>query len=102
MLSLPVSFRNELGTNRSGSAPDKNGSAILEMELGGLEEIERWVLSWGTHVRVLAPTELTRRIAEQARMIAGMYDRFLALRQPSIMWRHGFLENGRASRRVPL
>ena len=52
----------------------KDGSATLEMELGGLEEIERWVLSWGTHVRVLAPTELTRKIAEQARMIAGMYD----------------------------
>ncbi len=46
----------------------------MELELGGLEEIERWVLSWGTHVRVLGPRELAKRIAEQARTIAQMYD----------------------------
>jgi predicted DNA-binding transcriptional regulator YafY len=32
------------------------------MELGSLEEIERWVLSWGDHATVLEPTELKRRI----------------------------------------
>ena len=28
------------------------------MELGGLEEIEHWVLSWGSHVRALRPQKL--------------------------------------------
>src|SRR3954470_22573002 len=35
--------------------PAKDGGATLELELGGLEEIERWVLSWGSHVQVLGP-----------------------------------------------
>jgi proteasome accessory factor B len=51
----------------------KDGSATLELELGALEEIERWVLSWGSHVRVLAPAELRERIKEQGAAIARMY-----------------------------
>lgn len=51
----------------------KDGGAVMELELGGLEEIERWVLSWGTHVRVLQPRALADAIAEQARKIAEMY-----------------------------
>jgi proteasome accessory factor B len=53
----------------------KDGSAVLELELGGLEEIERWVLSWGSHVRALAPPQLRERIQEQAKTIARMYQR---------------------------
>jgi proteasome accessory factor B len=52
----------------------KDGSATLELELGALEEIERWVLSWGSHVSVLGPAELRDRIKEQAVAIARMYD----------------------------
>src|SRR3954469_1045440 len=33
----------------------RDGSADLELELGSLEEIERWILSWGSHVCVLGP-----------------------------------------------
>ena len=51
----------------------KDGSAILELELGGLEEIERWVLSWGSHVRVLEPSELRRRIRAEAESVARLY-----------------------------
>ena len=50
-----------------------DGSIILELELGGLEEIERWILSWGKHARVLAPKELTARVCEHAREIVKMY-----------------------------
>ena len=32
-------------SQRIHSKPD--GSIVLELELGGLEEIERWILSWG-------------------------------------------------------
>ncbi|MDQ2918294.1 MAG: WYL domain-containing protein, partial [Verrucomicrobiota bacterium] len=51
----------------------KNGSATLELELGGLEEIERWILSWGEHVRVLEPKALLARVREQARAVARLY-----------------------------
>ena len=47
--------------------------SVIELELGGLEEIERWILSWGSHVRVLAPKELSARIRDEARAIATMY-----------------------------
>jgi predicted DNA-binding transcriptional regulator YafY len=51
----------------------KDGSIILELELGGLEEIERWILSWGRHARVLAPKELAARICDEANAIAQLY-----------------------------
>jgi proteasome accessory factor B len=52
-----------------------DGSIILELQLGGLEEIERWILSWGKHARVLAPKDLATRIREEAREILKWYDR---------------------------
>jgi predicted DNA-binding transcriptional regulator YafY len=51
----------------------KDGSAILEMELGGLEEIERWVLSWGSHVRVQEPKALIERLRAEARRLREIY-----------------------------
>jgi proteasome accessory factor B len=50
-----------------------SGSIVLELELGGLEEIERWILSWGKHARVLAPKELVSRVREEANAIANLY-----------------------------
>jgi proteasome accessory factor B len=52
----------------------KDGTATLEMELGGLEEIERWILSWSSHVRVLAPPKLADNIKTQATAVAALYD----------------------------
>lgn len=53
--------------------PRRGGGIVLELELGGLEEIERWILSWGTHARVLAPATLVRRIKNEARALAKSY-----------------------------
>jgi proteasome accessory factor B len=50
-----------------------DGSIVLQLELGGLEEIERWVLSWGSHVRVLEPAALVKAVRDEARAVAGMY-----------------------------
>jgi predicted DNA-binding transcriptional regulator YafY len=50
-----------------------NGSIILELDLGGLQEIERWILSWGKHARVLAPKELAMRVRNEARAILSLY-----------------------------
>jgi predicted DNA-binding transcriptional regulator YafY len=46
--------------------PLAGGELELSMELGSLEEIERWVLSWGEHATVLEPAELKRRIRRAA------------------------------------
>jgi proteasome accessory factor B len=40
----------------------KSGTLELALTLGGFEEIERWILSWGEHARVLSPPELVRRL----------------------------------------
>jgi predicted DNA-binding transcriptional regulator YafY len=50
-----------------------DASIILELDLGGLEEIQRWILSWGKHARVLAPKELATRVREEATAIAKLY-----------------------------
>jgi proteasome accessory factor B len=50
-----------------------DGSIVLELELGGLEEIERWILSWSKHALVLAPKELAARIRDEATAIANLY-----------------------------
>ena len=42
------------------------GESELTMTLGSLEEIERWVLSWGGHARVQEPVELKRMIRRAA------------------------------------
>lgn len=44
---------------------------ILTLRLSGLDEIHRWVLSWGEHAEVLGPVELRRRVQESARRILG-------------------------------
>jgi predicted DNA-binding transcriptional regulator YafY len=51
------------------TAPLAGGGIELSMELTSLEEIERWVLSWGAHVQVLAPEELSQRIRQAAQAI---------------------------------
>ncbi|MBL9181093.1 MAG: WYL domain-containing protein [Verrucomicrobiaceae bacterium] len=43
-----------------------DGSVIeFQADLSGLEEITRWVLSWGSKARVLGPTELVERVARE-------------------------------------
>ena len=53
--------------------PARDGSMTMQLELGGLEEIQRWILSWGSHVRVLEPKELAERVRDQARAVALLY-----------------------------
>lgn len=43
-----------------------DGSLELSIELADLFEIERWILSWGSHARVLAPALLKKRIRAHA------------------------------------
>lgn len=48
-----------------------DGSVIeFQADLAGLEEITRWVLSWGSKARVLGPPELVKRVSEELEGIA--------------------------------
>jgi predicted DNA-binding transcriptional regulator YafY len=40
----------------------KGGKLELSLVLGGFEEIERWLLSWGDRARVISPPELINRL----------------------------------------
>jgi predicted DNA-binding transcriptional regulator YafY len=51
----------------------RDGSIELSLTLGNLEEVERWILSWGTHAQVLGPAELRDRIAKTASALNATY-----------------------------
>lgn len=51
-----------------------DGRLVVSFEVEGLEDIASWVLSWGSGVAVLDPSELAERIAEEARRVAARYD----------------------------
>jgi len=49
------------------------GGSELRMRLSGLEEIERAVLSWGTHATVVKPKALAERVRKTAEEVAKKY-----------------------------
>jgi predicted DNA-binding transcriptional regulator YafY len=53
----------------------RDGGIELSLTLGNLEDIERWVLSWGTHAQVLAPPALKQHIANTASTVAASYQK---------------------------
>ena len=51
----------------------KGGSIELQMTLGALEEIERWILSWGDHAKVLAPPPLVESVKARIHQMSKGY-----------------------------
>ena len=49
------------------------GGVEMRMELGSLEEVERWILSWGKRAQVLDPPELVERIRATLRLLNAVY-----------------------------
>jgi proteasome accessory factor B len=49
------------------------GASHLKMRLSCLEEIEQWVLSWGTRATVVRPQVLANRVARTARVLVERY-----------------------------
>ncbi|MEI8351101.1 MAG: WYL domain-containing protein, partial [bacterium] len=49
----------------------KNGAVELEFEAAGLFEVQRWVLSWGSQVQVLAPKELQSMMLKEVASMAA-------------------------------
>lgn len=50
-----------------------DGSVIeFQADLAGLEEITRWVLSWGSKARVIGPPELEKRVKDELTKIIAL------------------------------
>jgi predicted DNA-binding transcriptional regulator YafY len=49
------------------------GGSRIRMRLSTLDEIDRWVLTWGTHANVIAPTALADRVAKTGLELAKRY-----------------------------
>jgi proteasome accessory factor B len=50
-----------------------DGELEMSLTLSSLAEIEPWILSWGTHAKVLGPKELIRKLRDSGKQIAKMY-----------------------------
>jgi predicted DNA-binding transcriptional regulator YafY len=49
------------------------GGLILRLRAGGLDEIKRWVMSYGGHAEVLGPPELRAVVAQEVGKLAEIY-----------------------------
>lgn len=50
-----------------------DGSIILTMKVAGMEDVKRWVLSFGAQAKVIEPEELIRQIRQESEAIRIMY-----------------------------
>ncbi|MDN5344365.1 MAG: hypothetical protein PWQ18_476 [Clostridia bacterium] len=50
-----------------------DGGLVLKMRISGLQEVKRWVLGFGGRAEVLAPLELRREMAREAKDLVGLY-----------------------------
>ena len=51
---------------------DEVGDGLeFRVQVAGLEEITRWILSWGSKAKVLAPEILRARVADEVRLMAA-------------------------------
>ena len=72
------SFAARLVRERKWHASQKikelaDGEIEFSLKLGNLTEIQRWVLSWGEHARVVAPKELCSRVANTVKALSATY-----------------------------
>jgi predicted DNA-binding transcriptional regulator YafY len=49
------------------------GGSRLRLRLSCLEEIEQWILSWGTHALVIRPAALVERLSRTAQELVTRY-----------------------------
>ena len=49
----------------------RDGGVEVQLKLTSLGEVERWILGWGGHARVIQPPELLERVRAAAREILG-------------------------------
>jgi len=57
------------------TATRKNGGIELTFHAAGLFEVYRWILAWGSHVKVLEPLELKNMVADEIKRMGKVYGR---------------------------
>ena len=50
-----------------------SGELILRLNVGGVDEVKRWVMSYGSHAEVVEPEDLRREIKEETEKMAKIY-----------------------------
>lgn len=50
-----------------------DGTLTLRFSTGALDEVQRWVMSYGAHARVLAPASLAQAVADAAAAMVARY-----------------------------
>jgi len=65
-----ISERRWHPSQEIGPIPGEEGAIELRLRLRGLEEVARWILSWGRWAEVVEPEELRRRVQEEAAAVA--------------------------------
>lgn len=53
---------------------NEDGSLILHIKTGGLDEVKRWVLQYGGGAEVLSPEDLRQECIEEIKNMSGLYD----------------------------
>jgi predicted DNA-binding transcriptional regulator YafY len=53
--------------------PLPGGGSHMQFRLSALEEVERWILSWGTHANVIKPAALAERVGKTGAELARRY-----------------------------
>lgn len=51
----------------------QDGGLLLRFRTGGLAEVKRWVMGYGSHAEVLAPEDLRREVYEEVQSMVRMY-----------------------------
>jgi predicted DNA-binding transcriptional regulator YafY len=51
-----------------------DGGLILRFRTGGLAEVRRWVMGYGSHAEVLAPESLREEVAAESRSVVAFYE----------------------------
>jgi predicted DNA-binding transcriptional regulator YafY len=70
--AIQVRDRSWHESQETRELPD--GGIELTLQVGGLDEIQRWVLGWGEHATVITPDELKRLVRSRAEATARQYD----------------------------
>lgn len=53
--------------------PLPGGGSHMQFRLSAMEEVERWILSWGAHANVIKPAALAERVGKTAAELARRY-----------------------------
>ena len=50
-----------------------SGELILRLSVGGVAEVKRWVMGYGSHAEVFEPEDLRREIKEETEKMEKIY-----------------------------